>query len=414
MAISRGVALGTLASVLLVASTASATTEVPAQGDARSVALGGTGTAYLYTAAAVFLNPAALDGVEKFSHRRLFADVGQHDRALSTESIEDQRDRHRAVLSWWEARSASTRASRSGCRAYPTSASERPTKRSPGTRRERRDRRPRGLAAVSFRLLDNLAIGLSYRIQLQQRGLQSALSDSGCPARHSRPRRDEAVRAELRGPVGGALLQAHADVELGFDYRSKTTSKLSGTSTLSVPAIAGMPASSQSFDATASYSTPHSFRVGSAFTFLDKRLLIAADAKLLLYQDSNRDLTVELKTPAGTQSQVQPQNWRNVVGGAFGVEYLVADIVPLRVGYSITSSATPPATACPFGIAPALVHAIHAGAGVRLRRVNFDAGGFYGFESVDLPNANPAAGGPVPGHYSGRFIMAALSVTYHS
>jgi hypothetical protein len=142
--------------------------------------------------------------------------------------------------------------------------------------------------------------------------------------------------------------------------------------------------------------------------------MIAADAKVLLYQDSNGgSSSIHVSTPGPGTTISSPQNWNNVVAGSLGVEYAVTPMVPVRVGYSLSTSATPYSTVGPFGIANTLVHGIHAGAGLIWTNVNVDVGGMYAFDSTDVANANPAAGGPVPGNYATTFVMIGASGTYH-
>src|SRR5712692_7452950 len=56
-----------LAFPLLLAAYARGSTEPPGGYDGRSVAMGGTGAAYIHNAAAIYHNPAGLSGVERFT-----------------------------------------------------------------------------------------------------------------------------------------------------------------------------------------------------------------------------------------------------------------------------------------------------------------------------------------------------------
>jgi long-subunit fatty acid transport protein len=54
---------------------ANATTELPAQYDARALGLGGTGASFIENGSSVFLNPAALDGIKTFAVTAVLAPV---------------------------------------------------------------------------------------------------------------------------------------------------------------------------------------------------------------------------------------------------------------------------------------------------------------------------------------------------
>jgi hypothetical protein len=79
----------------------------------------------------------------------------------------------------------------------------------------------------------------------------------------------------------------------------------------------------------------------------------------------------------------------------------------VRLGYSLTQSATPNNRAQPILPPPGLWHAIHAGAGMTFSNVDVDLGGNYLFGGRHIqPDGLP------PGDYGINGIMVALSGTY--
>jgi hypothetical protein len=85
-------------------------------------------------------------------------------------------------------------------------------------------------------------------------------------------------------------------------------------------------------------------------------------------------------------------------------------MVPLRIGYSESGSATSASYPNPFLPPPSGMHTIHGGAGLKLSAWDIDLGAMYSFGGADV--SNPAAPG-VPGHYGFNVLYIAGSATYH-
>jgi hypothetical protein len=117
-------------------------------------------------------------------------------------------------------------------------------------------------------------------------------------------------------------------------------------------------------DTTSGFNSPTDSAGRVVFTQAPS--LIAADLKYQLYADSNQTLDTTVNTPAGPSTTSQPLNWKNTLGIGLGVECTLIQLVPIRIGYSLSQSATPESTANPFTPPPGAIHGAHFGVGLRL------------------------------------------------
>jgi long-subunit fatty acid transport protein len=220
------------------------------------------------------------------------------------------------------------------------------------------------------------------------------------------------ARARVLGARIGLHYAPIETLQFGLTYTSKVTTKLEGTSKTVLPV--GDPLE---FDAHQDIPSPHALRLGGSIALLDKKLLLALDLKANFYANSNKkSVTVieDVPNPAdptmtADQRVVVDQSWKNAYAAGLGAEYRVIDPLVLRLGYSMTNSATPQKTASLIGIGPGMVYAFHGGLGVRaLPSLDLDLGAFYAFASSEIPETKPN-GGP----YDMGIVMGALSATYH-
>ena len=384
---------------------AQANIEPPAPYDARSVGLGSTGVAYTANAAAVYQNPADLQGIVLMAFTV--------DASPTMPSVE-------APLSGPGA--PTTHSSRSpfplflaggayrlhervvlGLAVYPTAGA--------GASYEKvaslggNDLTVGALAleaspALSIALLKNLSLGLGYRMSyvFQTANTVQSIPDSmGMPV-------PTKVEANLSGfnftaLSAGLYYEPAPKIALGFTYRSKMSADLSGTTS-----IGGGPG----FDTKSSFTTPHELRVGSAFRLAEDRVMIAADFKYLLY-GAMKTVETTVTTPQGAQTSATTYDWHNVAVLGLGAEVFVHPKVPLRLGFSESGSATSSSHPSPFLPPPSAMHTIHGGAGFKLTDWDIDLGAMYSFGGTDV--SNPASG--ASGHYGFNALFIAGSATYH-
>ncbi|MDC0710014.1 outer membrane protein transport protein [Stigmatella sp. ncwal1] len=248
--------------------------------------------------------------------------------------------------------------------------------------------------AVSVALLDTLSLGLGYRITyIQEQVKVPVLVGDGFVLSET-----NLSGANFAGLHAGLTYRPVKFLRLGLSYRSKIKTTVDGT--LEIPGLEG-----QAF--SADVASPHRFKAGAACSLFDDRLLLVLDAKMMLYENSHEESVTTVETPQGTQRQVKPLLWKNVIGLGLGAEYAVTPMFLVRAGYTTAGSATPLETADYFTPPPARSHVIHLGAGVRFTRWNFDVGALYGVSKAHLtpPLSNP-------GNYGGAGVTVALSGTY--
>src|SRR5262249_10562243 len=125
-------------------------------------------------------------------------------------------------------------------------------------------------------------------------------------------------------------------LKFGFSYRNRVSVEGSGTTTTQLGA---MP---MKMDARQSFTNPHAFRAGAALSLMDERLLLAADVKYLLYAEAYKEIKTVTISPTGSESaSYRPTHWKNAFTVQLGGEYKVNNPLRLRLGYILSSSATP-------------------------------------------------------------------------
>lgn len=380
--------------------------EPPAPYDARSVGLGSTGVAYTLNAAAVYQNPADLQGIALMAFT---VDVSPAAPSLEAPlSGPDAPTTHssRSPFPLFLAGGAYRLHERVvlGLAVYPTAGA--------GASYEKvaalggNDLKVGALAleaspALSVALLKNLSLGLGYRVSYVTQTadtVQSVPGPMGMPV----PTTAEANLSGFNFTAlsAGLYYEPAPKIALGFTYRSRMSADLSGTTS-----IGGGPG----LDTKSSFETPHELRVGSAFWLADDRVMLALDFKYLLYGDM-KTVDTTVTTPQGTQTSATTYDWHNVAVLGLGAEVLVHPKVPLRIGYSESGSATSSSYPSPFLPPPSAMHTVHGGAGLKLAAWDIDLGAMYSFGGTDV--SNPAPPG-VPGHYGVNTLYIAGSATYH-
>ena len=384
-----------LAFPLLLAAYARGSTEPPGGYDGRSVAMGGTGAAYIHNAAAIYHNPASLDGVKAFTATvdftgfspRLTSPVSGDGTSVSSDF---------SVYPLFLAGAAYRLTDRIviGVAAYPTAGFG--SGYSQVASYGGQDLKFGILMlevtpTASMMLAEHLSVGLGYRITYAKETAHVP-SPPGIPATDS-----SLSGTNFAGVHLGVHYQPDPDWELAFTYRSKVTTSLHGTTTQGP----------NSLDTRSSFASPHTFKVGASHGIFQGAVLLALDFKYLLFSESNQ----ELVTTVGTfPPQHQPLNWRDVLSVSFGAEYRLNPMLALRGGYAISQSATPESTANFFTVPPGVINSFHAGAGISLTGWDFDLGALYEFNGRD--NVQPQ--GMPTGSYRLRTVIFAASITFRS
>jgi long-subunit fatty acid transport protein len=385
-----------IASTVFFCRQAMATTEVPAQYDARSVALGGTGISFIENGASVFLNPATLDGIRNVAVTAVIAPV----RPVMTVPLGGPNTAVTAETPFFPLFLAGVGVRLSdrfvaGLAVYPTAGVG--SKYSlAGQELSMSVAQFEAAPALSYRIVDGLSLGLSYRMTYTRQSL-----------RQPPPLAPAATDVTLDGfnffGVQAGLYYRPADVvHLAFTYRSRVDTSLTGTTE-----TGGMK-----FDTTSNFNSPNRFRLGASISPPGVPLLVAADIKYLMYADANRSLDMTVNTPMGALTTTQRLDWKNTLAVGLGVEYTIASVVAARGGYSLTQSATPDSTANPFTPPPGVLHGIHLGAGLKLPMLDLDAGGVYAFGGKNI-SGSPANMMVIPGEYKLTTLIFAVSATYH-
>jgi hypothetical protein len=161
------------------------------------------------------------------------------------------------------------------------------------------------------------------------------------------------------------------------------------------------------FDSESEYNTPHSFRLGADLTLLDETLIVALDARYMLYSLSHEEVTTTLERDGMSMSSAMPLRWNDSFGIMLGAEYLIAPAIPVRLGYNLTPSATPAETASPFLPVPPLLHGFSAGIGLRRDRLDLDFAVIYAIASGEVET------GMTAGAYESESVILSAAVSYH-
>jgi long-subunit fatty acid transport protein len=382
----------------LVQKEANASTDLPAQYDARAVAMGGTGTSYVENGSSVFLNPATLDGVRAFAGTAVISPLGP---TLTTpvtgpdSSVKSSTTYFPLFLA-----GAAYRLSDRvvvGFAVYPTSGfGASYLKVGGGGDVTLSIAQIEASPALSVELVRGLSVGLGYRITYTR-------ESSDFPAGAGSPSASQSTLTGTNffGVHAGVYYRPTETLHLGLTYRSQVTSSLSGTT----------DTGGGSFDTRQNYASPQRFKLGASCALLEGKLLLATDVKYLLFSASHKSLDTTIVTPMGSVSTSQPLDWKNVLAFGAGAEYWASTRLAVRGGYSLSQSATPDRAASIFSPPPGLLHGLHAGAGMKLTGVDLDLGGFYTFGSRHLA-ADPGAPAVAPGDYDMTSLMFSLSGTY--
>jgi long-chain fatty acid transport protein len=384
-----------LLSLTALSREAQATTDGPANYDARSVGMGGTGVAFLHNGASVYMNPATLHGINELAATGVITAFGPQLTAPAAgpqTEVETNRDFFPLFLV-----GAGYRLSERiviGAAVFPAGGFGAAYEGVPGAAG------PMDLEltvaifeaapAIAFAVTKEFSIGLGYRMTYMRESATqptpfgvAEISLSG---------------TSFVGANAGLFYKPNDTMRFGLLYRSKVTADLDGETKLGPAAL----------DTTSEFSSPHTFKLGSAFN-VSEQWMVALDLKYLMYSNSHEELSTTTTDPTGAKAtQTIPLDWKDVYGVALGVEYHVVPTVPLRAGYNLGTSGTPDETANIFSAPPGLVHSGTVGVGLQLEKLELDLGGAYSFASKEVTTSTQ---GP-PGRYAISAMFLSLGATY--
>ncbi len=387
-----------------ISSAALANTELPDPFDARTAGMGVTGAAFVNSAAAAYHNPAAMEAI---GHLDVTLAVTPYFNSFTVplNGANTSVDSEKAVAPLFFAGAAYRLPVLDnrivvGLAAYPTagmSAKYDNVQALGGEDLNAQIFMLETILPVSVRIIDGLSVAAALRDTYVSQTMRTVDPTMG-------PTEMSLTGNNILGASVGVHYKVNDMFSAGFSYRSKITVETSGDTKV--------VAADADFTTNSEFAAPHSFRLGAAVSLLDKTLLLAADLKYGMYENSNKTMPVKVKgTPAGDTEQQMPMQWKDVIACHLGAEYIVASRFPVRLGYHISNSATPESTASFFTTPPGLLHSIHGGAGVNLSSWNFDLAAIYLIANGHVDTASTSNMGE--GDYKAGGVIVALSGAYH-
>jgi long-subunit fatty acid transport protein len=420
--------------VLFVDGKASASNEINGLFDARSGAMGGTGVAFLDSAGAIPTNPALLDQVKKLtlSLDGMFI-VAQPEAPYTISHIDENGQPYQtyetvrssptsALLPFIGGAYRLTERVVLGVGIYPTIGQGTTAEYKPAP-----DQYPEitlhnqaalGLVevgdALSVRILDNLSVAAMWRITYMTQTVSTPVPGNP-PVGTLLDTMHNPIYADIKttglnfaGLQLGVFYKPLPNLGLGFSYRNKVVVDGTGTTTTKNP-VSGAPIV---LDTQTSFASPHSFRAGLAWTVLQDKLLLAADFKYLLYEESWKSVSTTTTRMGVPSTTVTPTYWRNVFNVQLGAEYKTGEMFRLRAGYIMAPSATNPAYAQQFMAPPGVSHLVSAGLGIKVvDTVNVDLSAAYVWLQSYVDTATEYNSGT--GIYASHAAEFSLSGTYH-
>ena len=221
---------------------------------------------------------------------------------------------------------------------------------------------------TSIRLTDELWLGIALRLPFSKQ-VADLWQNVGAALGFKQYAR---VKNDLAGvgfpsPRIGLTYKPHRKVSIGAMYRMWSTIKLTGTTETSL--LANPDGSPRVLDSTADWYVPHALQFGVAYR-ANTRLLLAWELRIQFHaadKHGNRNQTVVATDPNGALDPfpvVVPFGWRNAYSAKFGAEYrFKKDLLAFRGGFTLGNSATSEPWAQYFTPAPGLTASLAAGLG---------------------------------------------------
>ena len=242
---------------------------------------------------------------------------------------------------------------------------------------------------ISVRISDKLTLGVSVRLPW---GRQDVNVHQELPSVRVGEANwgvaDQRVSGfGIPGVLLGASYRPSRNWTLALTYRSKVWVNMSG-STLPAPIMIGdnevqpLPLATDT-----QWVVPHMIRAGVAWRGFGGRLTIAAEFKVQMHAEANREQRFRL-TPSPEEdaiiAAVTPNvtvadfSWKNVFNGAIGAQYFVTEIFPIRAGLSMANAASNANTLTPFSPQPGILFGVYAGIGVHVGSLLVDLAWSWG------------------------------------
>ncbi len=439
--------------MLTTSARVSANTE-PTAYDSRSIALGLSGVSYLERPAAIAINPALLDGIEKFSFSLLInpifvntkTPVSGPNTAVSTgislgplgALFLAGRIAPRVVFGFGvyveQGYGATFKnvVNVDGAGANPNDPENLSVLFANGE----------AALASSIRVTDEFRVGIALRLPWARQDAnlyQNVGSAVGVEA-YGR------VKNKLAGvgfpsPRIGLAYTPFPELTLGAMWRAYSKLKLAGTTNTSdvTQTANGAPfplLELTNADAKANWVVPHAVQFGAALKLLEKKLLIVTELRLQFHdakRHGNDDQTVTVQVPGlGPIDAVAPFNWKNIWSLKIGAEYEVSKLVAVRVGFNAAVSNIRKAYAQYFTPPPGFSPALSAGAGFRWDKIELDLATLFSFQNTNIGPEVSAPGQTIPvggqdvqvcssqqvvrtgceGNYRTRSYWASVTLTY--
>ena len=252
--------------------------------------------------------------------------------------------------------------------------------------------------AAAYAVTDRLSLGVMYRV-----GYLASTSKSPDASVPGATTKVSLSGADLFAFTAGAAYRFGDDdnaTKVGFYFRSRISADITGTTETAGGKI----------DTTSHYSLPDKFQLGVSHTFLERRLLLAAQGGLAMYGWLPASTTTTLQLPTGPVTVVTTSADRTVWEGKVGGEYwAVPETFALRAGVWFGPEQTRDERVSIFNSMLGFFVKPTIGAGVRLGKVDLDLGLLLG-----IPHGKTVASttNGNAGEYSGSVFSAALGFNY--
>jgi len=268
--------------------------------------------------------------------------------------------------------------------------------------------------AASVRVLDNLSVGLTWRVNYAVQKVSAPLAANN-PVGVLLDPSSNPITADIdvsgfnfAGLQAGVFYKPLSNLRLGLTYRSKVVAVGTGTTTTKSP----LSGETLVIDTRSAFTSPHTFRAGVALSVLEDKLLLAADFKYLMYAEAWKQIETTTTQNGVTSTTATPAYWKDSVAVLLGGEFKASELFRPRLGYALVTSATNPAYAQQLMAPPGLSHLVTGGLGIKvLDGLNVDLSAGYVVLQSRVETATPYnAGVGIYGSHAGEF---SLSVTYH-
>ena len=401
--------------VVAAGAPASANTE-PTAYDTRSIALGLSGVSYLERPAAIALNPALLDGIDKFSFSILLnpllvntkAPVSGPNTSVDTGIVVGPmfalfmagRIAPRVVFGFGVYLEQAYGATFDNVVNVDGAGFNGPNNPQDLTVLFFNGE---GALGTSIRVSEKVKLGIALRLPFARQDAdlyQNVGAAIGIEAYGN-------VKNTLSGvgfpsPRIGIAYTPIPRLTLGAMWRAYSRLKLTGTTTTkNVTDMAGTPL--PIFDLTnrpakANWTIPHAVQFGGSLKLLkDKSLMLVTELRLQFHdapKHGNEDQTVIVDTgnALGEVAAIAPFNWRNIWSLKIGVEYEINKLVAIRGGYNAAVSNIRKAYAQYFTPPPGYSPAYSAGAGFRWEHIELDIATLLSFQNTNINESVSAPG----------------------